>query len=113
MVPDVSDAQQDGFYLWEYDRWRVEDLHHDRREVVSGEMFTGLVVSVRDIVLALPPENLTDFALQHAKHTRCSRLLDTLEPNDAQVRLSAGYYLRQFCGWRKDAAVGGNDEAFL
>lgn len=44
-----------------------------------GEMFSGLVFSVRDIVLALPPENLTAFALQRARHTRCSNLLDVLD----------------------------------
>ncbi len=113
MVPDVSDAEQDGFYLWEYDKWRIEDLHHDRREVVTGELFAGLVVSVRDIVLALPPENLTAFALEHARHTRCSNLLDVLEPDEAQVQISAGYYLRQFRGWIEEAArgdeSGGND----
>ena len=74
-----------------------------------GEMFSGLVFSVRDIVLALPPENLTAFALQRARHTRCSNLLDVLEPDDEQVRLSAGYHLRQFRGWREAAAADGDE----
>ena len=111
MVPGVSDAGRDGFYLWEYDKWRVEDLHHDREKVVTGEMFMGFVVSVRNIVLALPPENLTAFAIQHARHTRCSNLLDVLEPDDEHVHLSARYYLRQFRGWMEKTARGNEDEA--
>ncbi len=113
LVPDISDAAQDGFYLWEYDKWRVEDLHHDREEVITGEMFSGPVVSVCDIVLALPDENLAAFALQHARHTRCSNLLDVFTPTPELLRVSAGYYLRQFRSWRKDTADGRNDEALL
>lgn len=106
LVPNIPDAQQDGFYLWDYDKWRVEDLHHDREEVVTGEMFSGLVLSVRDIVLALPAENLAAFAFEHARHTRCSNLLDVLESTEELVRLSARYYLREFRGWRETAARG-------
>lgn len=110
LVPDIPDAEQDGFYLWDYDKWRVEDLHHDRQEVVTEEMFSGPIVSVRDIVLALPDENLAAFAFEHARHTRCSNLLDVLEPTEELVRRSAGYYLRDFRGWRDAAARGEGDE---
>ena len=32
-------------------------------------------------------------------------LLEVLEPDDEQVQISAGYYLRQFRGCRETAAI--------
>lgn len=93
-------TEQDGYWPVDYARWRVEELCQDPAGVRIGEVWTGLIITVRDIARALPEENLAGFARQHARRTGCANLLDVFAPTEEQINVSADYYLREFRAWR-------------